>query len=192
MRNPTPSLPWGECPPTNERQLCKLRDPDADPTVVKQGRNGSITLFDGSGEHHNYKSNQRCSWDLTSSTALNMPLMINFHRFELEHFIEAGSDGCLDDYVKIWQSSCSQKSDATLLTTACGCGPKDKLTARPSGPRCSDNVRERFPKVVTKGSEMCVEFASDRAVQLNGFEAVVSVVSNREATREEVRGIHAL
>jgi hypothetical protein len=169
--NPTSGLVAGECPPTNERNLCSANNVQ---TIT--GLNGTVDIYDGSGAFYNYPPNQDCLWDIAvADDALlkTKHLMLSWTRFELERW----GDSCEEDYVTVWDSSCKDKADSNLLYKTCGCGVLEPGT-RPSGPTCGPDMQLRMPHVITNGAKMCVQYHTNGDVNLNGIQGTVAVVND--------------
>ena len=170
------ALSQGECPPSNEKNLCKKMQKMS----ISGGANGTVAeIYDGTGSHYNYKNDQTCMWDVSSSESASLlsgqsRLSLKWNRFETEKW----STECEYDYVKVWDSSCAERTNENLLYKTCGCGTNDVLTNRPSGATCGVDVQARAPAVLTRGTAMCVEYVTDSDISLNGIAGRVTVVDD--------------
>jgi hypothetical protein len=139
-------------------------------------------FYDGSGEFYNYVPNQYCMWDISIEngkkpsrllSSTNQHLSLSWNRFELERWTEH----CFNDYIRVWDSTCKDKTSSNLLYKTCGCGLL-QLDARPAGGACSQDVESRMPTIITKGGNLCVEYVTNSMIQLNGIQGSVSVIDN--------------
>jgi len=184
------SLLRGQCPPSNERALCSRTKKVTVSSGV--GGNGTVEIFDGSGPHYQYKPSQACQWDISLPAAGLLPsstarLILKWERFEMERW----SVGCSYDYVQVFDASCDKintdGSSSNLLYKSCGCGSADLQTNRPTGATCNQDVESRAPSVITRGSKMCVQYITDKDVNLNGIHGIVSILDNVKEKKEKCR-----